>query len=136
MSGTIVTGSLVSGLGLGKTFTRLEWARNQFIAKLGIDPYAGTLNVRVNDPGQLAAWQQLAATPGIHIDNPGDGPHDCDARCYPVHILSDHQTAIPAAIVLPEVTGYAANQIELICPVNLRHALGIGDGDQIRIAIA
>ena len=47
MPGTLIRGRLVGGIGLGRHFTRLDWARRQFIDKLGIDPFPGTLNVRV-----------------------------------------------------------------------------------------
>ena len=131
-----IHGILASGIGLGKTFTRLDWAREQFLTRVGIDPFAGTLNVKISDGPSRTAWDRLKATPGIHIDNPNDGPHDCDARCYRVEIVALDGRAYPAAIVLPEVDGYPEEQIELICAIGLRDALGLGDGDCVRLRIA
>ncbi len=124
-----ITGKLVSGIGQGRHFTRLEWVRRQFIDRLGIDPYPGTINVEANAGTSQETWRALRETAGIRIDNPNDGPHDCDARCYLVLI----ENAIEAAIVLPEVATYPAAQIELIAAVNVRQTLQIGDGAAIRL---
>lgn len=126
-----IEGRLATGIGQGKVFTRLDWARAQFIERLGIDPFPGTINVIVDDPVQLAAWQRLAATDGIRIDNPNDGPFDCDARCYLVTI----EGRIAGAIVLPEVKGYPSQQIEIIAAVGVREALDIADGDPVKLTI-
>jgi len=128
---TEIKGRLATGIGQGKHFTRLDWARDQFIERLNIDPFPGTINVIVDDPAELAAWQRLSQTPGIRIDNPNDGPFDCDARCFPVTIAG----RIPGAIVLPEVQGYPANQIEIIAAVGVRESLAITDGDAIVLTV-
>ena len=131
MRGEQIVGRLATGIGLGKTFTRLDWARRQFIEKLDIDPYPGTINVVVERPDDIAVWRRLKATPGVRIDNPNDGPHDCDARCWPVSI----EGRFDAAIVLPEVAGYAPALIEVIAAAGMRDALGIADGDALRLVI-
>lgn len=130
LTGTI-HGRLVSGIGQGRHFTRLDWARRQFIERVGIDPYPGTVNVEPDAGASLEAWRRLRETPGIRIDNPNDGPHDCDARCYRVLI----EPGIEAAIVLPEVAAYPMNQIELIAAVNVREKLLITDGAAIALHI-
>ena len=127
----VLRGRLTSGIGQGRRFTRLGWARAQFIDKLGIDPFPGTVNVIVDDPDALAVWARLKRTDGIGIDNPGDGPHDCDARCYRVSI----EGRIEAAIVLPRIDDYPPAQVEMIAAGNVREALGIEDGDPVRIEI-
>lgn len=131
MSATIITGRLSTGIGQGRHFTRLDWARRQFIERLGIDPFPGTVNVTLEDIAALAAWAGLKATPGVRIDNPNDGPFDCDARCYPVSIAG----RIDAAIVLPEIAGYSPAAIEMIAAVGVRDALGISDGDLLAIEL-
>jgi CTP-dependent riboflavin kinase len=131
MSGEELLGRLATGRGRGKHFTQLDWAREQFLAKLGIDPFPGTINLIVDDPESIKVWNRLKGTPGVRIDNPNDGPHDCDARCYPVSI--DGQ--IDAAIVLPEVAGYSPVQIEIIAAMRVRDALSIVDGDSLRLEI-
>jgi CTP-dependent riboflavin kinase len=124
-------GRVTTGNGQGRHFTQLDWACRQFQERLGIDPFPGTLNLVVEDEESIGAWQRLEKTPGVRIDNPNDGPKDCHGRCYPVTI----EGRIDAAIVLPEVAGYSPAKIELIAAVCLRAALGVADGDSLRVEI-
>lgn len=131
MKGEVLLGRLATGIGHGRHFTRLDWARAQFMDKLGIDPYPGTINVIVDDPDAMPVWVRLKRTDGVHIDNPNNGPHDCDARAYPVLI----DGRIDGAIVFPEVDGYPPAQVEVIAAIGLRDALDIEDGDQVRLVV-
>ena len=126
-----IRGMVSSGAEKGQHFTRLDWAREQFVEKLGIDPFPGTLNLVLEDPCSQVGWMSLRDTPGIRIDNPGDAPGDCQARCYRVRIAG----RFDGAIVLPEVERYPQNQIEIIAPVGLRSELGITDGEDIVLEI-
>jgi phosphoglycolate phosphatase len=126
-----IRGRLTSGAGLGKHFTRLAWAHRQFIEKLGIDPFPGTVNVIVDEPESMSVWDRIKNTPGVSIDNPNSGPHDCNARCYQVSIKGQ----LDAAIVLPEVSDYPTNQIEIIAEIGVREALGLNDGDSLILEI-
>lgn len=130
MAGEIL-GRLASGIGQGRHFTQLPWAREQFRARLGIDPWPGTLNIVVDDPDAMPVWVRLRRTPGIRMENPNDGPHDCDARCYKVLV----EGRIEGAIVYPEIEGYPPAQIEIVAEVNLRAALGVEDGDPVRLTV-
>ena len=131
MPGEQLLGRLTTGIGQGKHFTRLDWARQQFMNKLGIDPFPGTINLIIDDLESMKAWNHLQGTTGVRIDNPNDDPHDCDARCYPVSI--EGQT--DGAIALPEVAGYSPLQIEVIAAKRVRDVLGIEDGDSLRLDI-
>jgi CTP-dependent riboflavin kinase len=79
----------------------------------------------------MKVWNRLKGTPGVRIENPNQGPHDCDARCYPVSI----EGQIDGAIVLPEVPDYSPVQIEVITAIGVRGALGMGDGDLLMLEI-
>ena len=131
MPGEQLLGRLTTGIGQGKHFTRLDWARQQFMNKLGIDPFPGTINLIIDDSESMKVWDRLKVTTGVRIDNPNDGPHDCDARCYPVSIESQ----IDGAIILPEIAGYSPVQIEVIAAKSVRDVLGIEDGDSLRLEI-
>ncbi len=126
-----IIGRLVTGIGQGKHLTRLDWARRQFIAKLGIDPFPGTVNLVIDVPDDQVVWQRVKQTDGVRINNPNDGPRDCDARCYRAVVGG----RIDSAIVVPEVIGYPPNQLEIIAAVNLRDALNIADGDRLTVDI-
>lgn len=131
MSGEVLSGRVASGIGQGRHFTRIDWARRQFIDKLGIDPYPGTFNVVIDEPDAMQAWVRLKRTDGVTIDNPGDGPHDCDGRCWPVTIGG----RIAGAIVLPLMPDYPPAQVEMIAAVGVRETLGVEDGDAMTIEL-
>jgi CTP-dependent riboflavin kinase len=127
MAGVTLTGKLVTGVGEAKVFTLLPWARAQFVAKLGIDPYPGTLNIVLDDAAERAKWMLLKADAAILIKPPNS--KFCDARCYRVRI----QDRIDGAAVFPAVPGYPDAQIEVIAAVGLREALKLADGDTITL---
>ena len=77
MRGETLIGRLATGIGMGVTFTQLDWARNQFRERLGIEPFPGTVNVIIDDPESMPVWVRLKTTSGIAIENPNNGPHDC-----------------------------------------------------------
>lgn len=132
MAARRLVGRLASGIGMGRTFTGLDWARRQFMDKLGIDPYPGTLNVTIDDPDSLPVWVRLQREDAVVMENPGDGPHDCDAKCWPVTV----NESIDGAIVLPLVEGYPPAQVEVIAKVGVRAALGLQDGDAVILMLA
>jgi riboflavin kinase len=46
----LLVGEACSGLGEGAGFTRLDWVRREFLAKLGFEPYPGTFNLHMGGP--------------------------------------------------------------------------------------
>jgi CTP-dependent riboflavin kinase len=130
--GERICGRLASGMGQGRHFTRLAWARAAFIDLLGIDPFPGTLNIVLDDPKQQALWARLKSEPGVRLLNSDHGPGACDARCYPVLVNG----GVAAAIVVPEVPGYPPDVIEIIADANLREALAMADGDIVCVTVA
>lgn len=131
MKGERLSGRLATGIGMGTTFTQLDWAKTQFIERVGIDPFPGTINVILDDPESMPVWVRLKMTDGIHMDNPNDGPHDCDAKCWKVSI----DDRIDGAIVYPLVEGYPPAQVEVIAAVGIRDAFNIEDGDTVTLTL-
>ena len=127
--GTHITGTLVTGLGEAQGFTQLDWARKEFVDKLGIDPYPGTVNLVLENAADLKKWAEIRAAPGIVMESPE--ADWCNGRCYRVRI----EGKITGAIVLPEVPGYPASKLEMIAPVGVRDILGIADGDPVTIEL-
>lgn len=103
--------------------------RKQFISKLSIAPYPGTLNLEIVDPESLQTFNALKAMKGIEI-TPED-PSFCSAQCYPVLINGQ----IKGAVVLPMVEGYPENKMELIAPQNIKEALSMKAGDYLEVEI-
>ena len=126
-----IRGRVASGVGQGRHFTRLPWALEQFVGRLGIDPWPGTFNIVVDDPTRCPYGCGSSGLPGFAWKTPNDGPHDCDARCYPVRV----DGRIDGAIVYPEVEDYPPAQVEIVAEVDLREALGVEDGDSVTLTI-
>ncbi len=103
--------------------------RKQFIEKLSIDPYTGTLNLEIVDPDSLQSFKKLKASKGFEI-TPED-PSFCSARCYPVLI----NVQLKAAIVLPLVEGYPENKMELIASEKIKEALSLNTGEILEVEI-
>lgn len=120
---------LVTGVGQATGFTQLDWAREAFRKRLGIDPHPGTVNLRVEDEEARTGWAAVRAAPGIVIEPPRTDW--CNARCYRALIAG----RIDAAVVLPEVASYPEDQIELIAAVGVRSTLKAVDGDRIAVEI-
>lgn len=103
--------------------------KRQFIEKLCIDPYPGTLNLEIADPESIRTFKELKSQKGIEII-PED-PSFCSAKCYPV--LIDGQ--IKGAIVFPLVKDYPENKMELIAPQNIKKTLSLKTGDDLKVII-
>ncbi len=124
-----LTGRVVSGLGEAASFTQTPWARETFIAKLGIDPYPGTVNLALVDPAERARWVALRTTSGMFVPPPE--PQWCGARLFRARIAG----RIDAGIVFPEVPFYPEDKLELIAAVAVREALSLAEGDTLTIAV-
>jgi riboflavin kinase len=103
--------------------------KRQFIEKLSIDPYPGTLNLEIIDPKSLQSFNVLKTKKGIEI-TPED-PSFCSAQCYPVLINGQ----LRAAIVLPLVEDYPENKVELIASQNIKEILLMKTGEMVEVEI-
>ncbi len=129
----VLRGPLRDGLGEGQHFMAIDWVRERFRALLGIDPYPGTVNVRLEDETERVALARLRSAPGISIP---PEPGFCAATAYRATILGPAGGAgLAAALVIPQVPGYPADQIELVAAVNVRAALGLMTGDMLTITV-
>ncbi len=129
----VLRGRLVDGLGEGQRFTALDWVRQRFRDLLRIDPYPGTVNLRVEAAGDRAALARLRSAPGIVIP---PEPGFCAATAYRVAIQRPGGgDAVPAAIVVPYVPGYPADQVELVAAVHVRTALALSPGDLVTVIV-
>ncbi len=124
-----IQGKIVEGIREATNFTQIPWVRKQFISKLSIDPFPGTLNLEIVDPESLQTFNALKAMKGIEI-TPED-PSFCSAKCYQVLI----QGQLKGAIVLPMVKDYPENKMELIAPQNIKEALSMKAGDYLEVEI-
>jgi CTP-dependent riboflavin kinase len=141
-SALVVEGVLRDGLQVAAQFTALPWVREQFVQKLGLDVWPGTVNLQVEDPAGLAALARLRRAPdapggvasGVPIDPPPSpgaaAPGYCVGYCFPARISS-----VAAAVVVPHVPDYPADKLELVAAVRVRDALGLNPGDRVAVTV-
>ncbi len=99
----------------------------QFIEKLGIDPYPGTLNLEMVEPESFQSFNLLKMKKGIEI-TPED-PSFCSAKCFRVLIGG----RLKGAIVFPLVETYPENKMELIASQKIKDVLSLGTGDLLEV---
>jgi riboflavin kinase len=121
----IVKGKIISGINRGKYFVEFPWVKKQINEKLGFTPYNGTLNLKVSDQQDL---QRIREANGIRI-YPQEGY--CEAKIFKAFIFN----RILGAVVVPSVTDYPPDQLELIAPVNLRDHFKLKDDELVNICI-
>jgi riboflavin kinase len=118
-------GRVATGLGEGQYYISLDGYRDQFMKKLGFEPYPGTLNLQLKEP---FAQHDASAVSIIGFKDAsrtfGGG------KCYPVTI-----GGVKAAIIRPDRSSYPLNLVEIIAPVNLRKTLGLKDGDEVEVTL-
>ena len=118
-------GKVVSGVGEGRAFTSLDWARRQFREKLGFNPYAGTLNIQTIREENI---ELLRSSKGIQIDPP-DG--FLGGKCFTALI----DKRVYGAVVIPDSSKHPSNVLEIIAAVSLRKELNLDDGDMVDVQV-
>ena len=126
---TVFEGVVFSGLGEGAYYISQPGYKKQFVEKLGFEPYAGTLNLRVRKEDQEEV-RLLEASPftlieGFTNGNRSFGP----AKCFQDEIADKAE----GALIFPVRTHYAGDVVEMISPQYLRKLLHLKDGDAVRI---
>ena len=118
----------MNGIRAAADFTQVPWVKRQFLAKLAIEVYPGTLNLQIADD-DLEAFETLKTGAGIDI-TPEESTF-CSAKCYPVLIAGQ----VKGAILFPLVPDYPANKMELIAPVHVRETLSLNAGDLVEVDV-
>lgn len=122
-------GTVVSGTGEGAYFVGLGWVRREIQRVVGFDPYPGTLNLRLLSPDALRRWGGIRREAGAPLTPPEPGA--CGGQLFPVLAGG----LIPAAVVVPDVTRYGEELLEIVAPVHLRTRLDLKDGDLLRLTM-
>jgi len=125
----LLRGVLFTGLAEGSYYVSKEGYRKQFRAKLGFDPFPGTLNIRLSKE-YVSERRLLEGYPSVYIEGFQNqkrsyGP----AKCYKAIV----EEKIPAAIILPIRAHYGEDVVEIISPEALRKRLDLKDGDVVHV---
>ena len=101
--------------------------RKQIIEKLGFEPYPGTLNLKLAT-GSITAKKRLLRWKAVEIV-PVRG--FCCGLCFKARIMDK----VEGAIIIPQLSSYAEDVLEIIAPVSLRESLELKDGDEVRLTV-
>jgi riboflavin kinase len=133
-TGVELSGTVTSGMGEGRHYITLPGYAEQFVERLGYEPFPGTLNIDLAEES-VRARSRLGTIDPITIDGWEDdertyGP----AYCYPATVLAGESDE-PAHVITPERTHHGDDHLEVIAPNRLRDALQLEDGDEVTVRV-
>jgi riboflavin kinase len=125
----VLKGTIVSGLGEGRYYIEQNGYRDQFRKLLDMEPYVGTLNIRLTgeDRGKV---QLLRRATGIPLRGFTQGTRTFGAVKAFHALLGD----IRCAVVMPQ-RGHHMDTIEVISEHQLRSLLDVNDGDVVELQV-
>ncbi len=130
-----MTGIIFSDLGRASAFMALDWVQAALREALGFNCFPATLNLRPKEPQDARLWEAVRnESAGVALPPPAGG--HCSARLYPVEIHtggSRLNDKIKGAVLLPDVSGYPKDKIEVVAPVRLKDIFGVQDGDALTL---
>ncbi len=120
-------GKLVPGAGKGRWFVAMEGYARFMAQYLGLRPYAGTLNVRVNPREKeefLARKVRVRLEGTTHLGKKWGG-----LSAYAVNL----NKRVPALLVVPDKTTHPPHIAEIVAVANLRRGLHLRNGSNITL---
>jgi riboflavin kinase len=132
-----LSGVVTSGMGEGRHYISLSGYMRQFRERLAYEPFAGTLNVDLDDESVRARARMDALDPvdidGWEDDDRTYGP----AFCWPATVETGGGDRYESAhVIAPERTHHGDDQLEVIAPERLRDELGLDDDDELTIHVS
>ena len=125
----ILSGTVASGTGSGRRYMRQRRYRIQFIDKLGIAPYSGTLNIRLSG-ADLKKFALLKKRRGILVKGfRKQGRSFGNVMCYRAEL-----SGIRCAVIVPELSR-RVDVAEIISKERLRTNLSLHDGSNVRVRV-
>jgi len=128
----VIEGIVFSGLGEGAYYVTRKPYREQFIKKLGFDPYPGTLNLRITSEYDAQLRKELEEHPGIEIQGfKNENRTYGSVKCFPARINGREK----GAVILALRTHYDSSVIEIIAPRYLRKVFRLKDGNKVKVEV-
>ncbi len=125
----VISGSVITGFGEGSYYITQKGYTKQFLKKLNIEPYEGTLNLKLSS-SELRSLELLKQSEGIQVEGFKKGGRTFGkVKCFPAKINN-----IDCAVVIPKRSHYR-DVIEIISKVHLRRTLSLKDGDEVKLSV-
>lgn len=121
-----LSGTVFSGKGQGKRFVELPWVKRQLTEKTGFTPFAGTLNIKL-DEESTKQRVVLEKFEGIEVKP--------EAGYYPGFLYKATLNGELCYIVIPKVPSYPENVLEIIAQNDLRKKFGLKDKEKVTVEV-
>ena len=128
-------GVVTTGDKKAQEFLSLSGYTDQFIQKLGYEPYPGTLNLELGDKS-VTKRSELKELEPILIEEWDDGGDTYGGvLCYPGEIATEGMDAPfeECHLIVPKRTTHEKTIVEVIASRNLRNELDVEDGDSLTV---
>ncbi|MDG6900351.1 MAG: CTP-dependent riboflavin kinase [Nitrososphaerota archaeon] len=126
-----VSGRVFSGMGKGKYYVGHPEYQRRFRECLGYTPYAGTLNVKLEDPSTIQSLEDIRSKDGTKLKGfTLGGESFSPLTCFDGELRGERVT-----LLFIDVTYYNQTVAELISPTYLRGKLGLKDGDLVTFTV-
>lgn len=130
-----LTGIIFSDLGRAASFMALAWVQEALKQRLGFAPFPATLNLRPQAPEDARLWATVRSE-SSDLALPAQAGGHCGAQIYRVAIYKPGSPAgarIGGAVLVPEVSEYPQDKIEVIAPMRLKENFAVQDGDLLTL---
>jgi riboflavin kinase len=124
---TSLYGRVTAGTGQAAGFMARPWVRDGVRDALGFDPYPGTLNLRLLDADTVLRWGEIQKRAALRLAPPA--AEQCGGVLVPLVVAPD----VPAAVIVPDITRYEGDILEVIAAVHLRSRLRLRDGSVLAL---
>ncbi len=125
----VLRGSVSSGLGEGRYFMRKPKYRKQFVSRLKINPYLGTLNIKLSKASS-ASLSSIKRRKAILVSGFKEGSRSFGAvLCYDAMLRGER-----CALIVPKLSKHTA-VAELISSEKLRDKLKLKDGARVQFEV-
>ena len=126
-----LTGVIFSDLGQASFFMGLDWVQELLVQRLGYHPFPATLNVRPKDAEDAEVWRRVQSDLQP-TQLTAAGENHCGAKLYRVDVrVPARAKKVAGAVLLPEISDYPSDKIEIVAPMRLKDHFGVRDGDQL-----
>lgn len=127
-----ITGNVMAGLGEGAYYLSRPGYVSQIKSKLGFEPFAGTLDIRLESAHDVSKKLDVLKKQGVRLESfKEENRFFGGASCYPCLINGK----IKGAILQPDRTHHPQEVVELIAAVNLRKTLKVENGSKLEVLI-
>lgn len=124
-----IRGTVATGFGEGGYYITQKGYVKQFMKKLNINPYQGTLNIKLS-PHESRSLEFLKNSDGITVQGfKKEGRTFGAVKCFLAKINN-----VECAIVIPKRSHYK-DVVEVISKVHLRRTLSLKDGDEVELSV-